>query len=96
MALAMVLLGISTAAPLTIPADQPICNLYSIIKLLGTIVGVLVASYAGFTLASTHDLTEKNQAKALLGGVVVGLIIIWLAPLLVTNLVGATSICGWS
>ncbi len=92
--LGVLILGLSAAA-LTIPPDQPICNLYNILKVLGTVVGVLVAAYAGFILASSQELTERNGAKALLGGVVMGLIIIWLAPLLITNLVGSSSICGW-
>jgi len=96
LALAMFLFGIAAAAPLTIPADQPICNLYGIIRLLGTIGGVLVAAYAGLILASSHEQTEKNQAKGLIGGVIIGLIIIWLAPLIVTNLVGSSSVCGWT
>jgi hypothetical protein len=96
LALALLTLGIGFAAPLSIPSDQPICNLYGLIKLFGTVVGVLVASYGGFVLSTTHETTDRNQAKALIGGVAVGLIIIWLAPLVVTNLVGATSVCGWS
>jgi formate-dependent nitrite reductase membrane component NrfD len=95
--LALAVLGLCAAAPLSIPADQPICNLYGIIKVIGTIVGVLMAAYAGFILASTHELTERNAAKALLSGVAIGLIIIWLAPLIVTNLVGTSgSVCGWT
>lgn len=95
--LASVLFGICAAAPLSIPSDQPICNLYGIIKVIGSIVGILMAAYAGFILASTHELTERNAAKALLGGVAMGLIIIWLAPLIVTNLVGESgSVCGWT
>lgn len=91
------LAGLCIAAPLSIPSDQPICNLYGIIKVIGTVVGVLVAAYAGFILASTHELSERNAAKSLLSGVAVGLIIIWLAPLIVTNLVGASaSVCGWT
>jgi formate-dependent nitrite reductase membrane component NrfD len=90
------LIGVCFSAPLSIPADQPICNLYNIIKLLGTVAGVLVAAYAGLILASSHELTERNQAKSLLSGVVIGLIIIWLAPLVVTNLVDASDICGWT
>jgi len=27
--------------------------------------------------------------------VVIGLIIVWIAPLLVKNLVGASAVCGW-
>ncbi len=91
----LAILGLCAATPLTIPTNQPICNLYGIIQVVGTIVGVLAAAYAGFILASTHDMTQRNEAKALLCGVVIGLIIIWLAPLIVTNLVGSGSVCGW-
>ena len=83
------------AADLVIPADQPICRLYGIIQVLGTIAGVLIAAYGGFVLASSNDIAERNTAKGLLGGVVIGLIIIWVAPLLVKSLVGATDVCGW-
>ena len=83
------------SADLVIPTDQPICRLYGLIQLFATVGGVLAAAYAGFTLATSHDLNERNNAKLLLGGVVIGLIIVWLAPLVVKNLVGATDVCGW-
>ena len=83
------------SADLVIPVDQPICRLYGMIQVLGTIAGVLIAAYGGFVLASSNDIAERNTAKGLLGGVVIGLIIIWVAPLLVQNLVGSTGVCGW-
>ena len=93
---ASVLAGFAAAADvITIPADQPICRLYSMIRLFGTIGGVLVAAYAGFQLATSHDMSERNNAKMLVSGVVLGLIIIWIAPLLVKGLVGASDLCGW-
>lgn len=92
--LALLLMGLSFA-DLTIPSDQPVCRLYGMIQVFGTVAGVIVAAYAGFILASTHELTERNTAKALLSGVIVGLIIIWLAPVLVKNLVNSSGICGW-
>ena len=94
LALALLMMGLSFAQ-LAISTDQPICRLYGMIQVLGTVAGVLVAAYAGFILSSSHELTERNTAKALLGGVVIGLIIIWLAPVLVQNLVNTTSVCGW-
>ncbi|VVC03110.1 TrbC/VIRB2 family protein [Candidatus Bilamarchaeum dharawalense] len=94
LALALFLMGLSFA-DLVIPADQPVCRLYGMIQILGTVAGILVAAYAGFTLASSHELTERNTAKALLGGVVIGLIIVWIAPILVKSLVNSAGICGW-
>ena len=94
--LTLFLIGFAAAAdPITIPADQPICRLYGLIQLFGTVGGILVASYAGFQLATTHDITERSNAKMLISGVVLGLIIIWIAPLLVKSLVGASAVCGW-
>ena len=88
------LVGLASA-DLVIPPDQPICKLYGMIQVLGTIAGVLIAAYGGFILASSNDIAERNTAKGLLGGVIIGLIIIWLAPLLVKSLTGATDVCGW-
>ena len=83
------------SAELTIPPDQPICRLYGMIQLFATIGGILAAAYAGFILATSHDLAERGNAKLLLSGVIVGLIIVWLAPLVVQYLVGSSSVCGW-
>ncbi|MFH2023052.1 MAG: hypothetical protein ABIJ10_01945 [Candidatus Micrarchaeota archaeon] len=94
LALALLMLGICFA-DLEIPEDQPICRLYGIIQVLGTVAGVIIAAYAGLILASSHDLIEKNAAKSLIGGVILGLIVIWIAPLLVKNLVNSADICGW-
>ena len=94
LALALLLLGLSFA-DLTIPVDQPVCRLYGMIQILGTVAGILVAAYAGFTLASSHEMAERNTAKALLGGVIIGLIIIWMAPIIVKSLVNSAGICGW-
>ncbi|MBI5227672.1 hypothetical protein HY988_03745 [Candidatus Micrarchaeota archaeon] len=94
LAVALLLAGLAFA-DLVIPPDQPICRLYGMIQILGTVAGILVAAYAGFILASSHEITEKNAAKALLGGVIIGLIIIWIAPVLVKTLVNSNGICGW-
>ncbi len=93
----LAILGMSALAfaDLIIPADQPICRLYGMLQTLGTIAGVLVAAYAGFVLASSHEIEARNSSKMLIAGVVIGLIIIWIAPLVVKNLVGATDVCGW-
>lgn len=92
--LALLLLGLSFAE-LVIPEDQPICRLYGMIQILGTVAGVIVAAYSGFILASSHELTERNSAKGLLTGVVIGLIVIWMAPIVVKSLVDSADICGW-
>ena len=91
------LLGLASLAfaDLVIPPDQPICRLYGLIQTFGTAAGVLVAAYSGFILASSNEMEERNKSKMLIAGVVTGLVIIWLAPLVVKSLVGATDVCGW-
>lgn len=91
----LALAGFAAADPLVIPVDQPICRLYGLIQLFGTVAGVIAAAYAGFQLASSQDTNQRSNAKTMLTGVVLGLLIIWLAPLAVKNLVGATAVCGW-
>ena len=89
------LMGFAFATGIVIPPGQPICNLYGLIQTFGTIGGILVAAYAGFILASSHEIEARNTSKLLISGVVLGLIIIWLAPLVVQSLVGASGVCGW-
>ncbi len=88
-------LAAAQTAGLVIPPDQPICRLYSLIQLFGTLAGIVAACYAGFMLATSHELTERNNAKTLLGGVVFGIIIIWIAPSVVQYLIGTANVCGW-
>ncbi|VVB65827.1 Uncharacterised protein [Candidatus Gugararchaeum adminiculabundum] len=85
----------TSTAGLQIPPDQPVCRLYGLIQVFGTVAGVIVAAYAGFILASSHEIEGRNSAKNLIAGAVMGLVIIWLAPLVVKSLVGATDVCGW-
>jgi len=95
MLFSLFLSGAFFAAALTIPKDQPICNLYGIIQTIGSICGALVAAYGGLTLATSHETNERNSGKQLLAGAIICLIIIWIAPLVIKNLVNATDICGW-
>jgi len=92
---ALLCLAGMVSAGFVIPSDQPICRLYGMIQVFASIGGILAVAYSGFTLATSHDLTERNSAKMLLGGVLIGLIIVWLAPLVVKSLVDATDVCGW-
>jgi hypothetical protein len=92
---ALLLLAGLAAADLTIPPGQPICNLYGMIQVLGTIASVILAAYAGFILASSHETEARSRSKMLIEGVALGLIVIWLAPIVVQYLVGSTGICGW-
>ncbi len=93
--LALTGLAAAQTAGLVIPPDQPICRLYTIIQVLGSVGGIVAAGYGGFMFATSHELTVRNNAKTLIEGAVLGLIIIWAAPFVVKFLVGTSSVCGW-
>jgi type IV secretory pathway VirB2 component (pilin) len=63
------------------------------IKLLATLAGVIVISYSGLMLISSHDPIARNQWKEVILGVVVGLSIVYLAPLIASVFTGG-SYCG--
>ena len=86
---------VAAADIIVIPPDQPICRLYSLIQVFATIGGVIAAAYAGFILATSNDIAERSAGKRLLEGVILGLIIIWIAPLVVQYLIGTANVCGW-
>lgn len=87
--------GAVLAQSITIPTDQPVCRLYGLIQVLGTIAAILLAAYAGFLLTSSHEMEERFKAKLLLSGVVIGIIVIWISPVIVKSLVDTGGVCGW-
>ncbi|VVB69980.1 TrbC/VIRB2 family protein [uncultured archaeon] len=90
--LTLVLSGLALAAdPLTIPADQPICRIYSLIQTIGTIVAVIMLAYSGFQLMSATDLVDRKKAKNMLMYTILGLVIIWLAPLIIQYITQSTT-----
>ena len=94
-ALVLALMAGLVVAQVTIPPDQPVCRLYGLFQVLGTVAGILLAAYGGFMLTSSHEMEERSKAKLLLSGVVIGLIIIWIAPVIVKYLVNSSGVCGW-
>ena len=88
-------MAMAQSAGMVIPPDQPLCKLYSLIQLFGTLGAVIAACYAGFKMATSHEQTERTNCKALIEGALLGLIIIWIAPFVVQYLVSSSNICGW-
>lgn len=68
---------------------DPIMKIYNLIKYSATIIAVLVLVFAGITYMLAGDNPAKReQAKNMIMYVVIGLIVIWIAPLLVNFIVG--------
>lgn len=60
------------------------------IKLLATIAGTLVVSYSGFMLIISRDPIARNQWKEVILGVVIGLSIVYLAPIVASVFTGGS------
>ena len=63
---------------------EPVMSVYNAIKYAMTVVGVLVLVFAGISFVTAGgEQGKKNRAKGMIAGVVVGLILIWVAPTIV-------------
>jgi type IV secretory pathway VirB2 component (pilin) len=68
---------------------EPVMKVYNFIKYSATVLAVVFLVFAGVTfIASGNDQAKREQAKMMATYIVIGLIIIWVAPLIVTFLVG--------
>ncbi|MGV8085473.1 MAG: hypothetical protein ACP5N9_04455 [Candidatus Bilamarchaeum sp.] len=63
------------------------------VRLLATIASILVISYAGLMLITSKDALVRAQWKDVILGVLLGLSIVFLAPIISTSLNGG-SYCG--
>ena len=67
---------------------QPVMKIYNFVKYAATVLAVVFLVFAGVTfIASGNDQAKREQAKMMMTYIVIGLIIIWVAPLVVSYLV---------
>lgn len=63
---------------------KPVMKIYSFIKYTATVLAVLFLVFAGITfIISSNDPSKREQAKTMASYVIIGLIVIWVAPLVV-------------
>ncbi|MBI5392289.1 TrbC/VirB2 family protein [Candidatus Woesearchaeota archaeon] len=63
---------------------SPVMKIYEFIKYAATVAGVLMLVFSGISfVTSGGDTGKKERAKNMAVGVVIGLIVIWVAPLVV-------------
>lgn len=68
---------------------QPVMKVYNLVKYSATVIAVLVLLFAGITyITSGNDPSKREQAKNMAMYVVIGLIVIWAAPLIVKFITG--------
>ncbi len=63
------------------------------LKAFAVFFGVIVLSYAGFVLITNQNPEARNEWKEIAAGVIIGLCILFLAPLLASAFTGGTY-CG--
>jgi len=63
---------------------EPVMKIYSFIKYAATVLAVLFLVFAGVTfIVSSNDPSRREQAKTMAAYIIIGLIVIWVAPLVV-------------
>jgi len=68
---------------------EPVMKIYNFVKYSATVLAVVFLVFAGITfIMSGNDQGKREQAKMMATYIVIGLIVIWVAPLLVRFLVG--------
>ena len=60
------------------------------IKALAMFFATIVISYAGLTLVFNKNPQQREEWKEVIAGVVIGLILLFLTPLIASQLIGAT------
>jgi len=68
---------------------EPIMKIYNLVKYSATVLAVVVLLFAGVNyMTSGSNPGKREQAKSMVMYVVIGLAVIWAAPLLVGFIVG--------
>ena len=66
----------------------PVQKIYNFVKYISTVVAALYFVYAGIVyITSSNSPQKREQAKTTAGYVVIGLIVIWAAPFVISLLV---------
>ena len=60
------------------------------LKTLAVFFGVVVFAYGGFVLITNQNPETRNEWKEIIAGVIIGLCILFLAPLIASTLTGGT------
>lgn len=69
---------------------QPITKIYDLIKSVVSILGIIAITVAGaYYMFSGGNIQARENAKNTVSYAVVGLVLVWVAPLIVTYLTAA-------
>ena len=68
-------------------------SLANSLKTLAVFFATITIAYAGFSLATSRDAQQRKEWKEVIAGVFVGLILLFLAPLIAAQFTGG-HYCG--
>ena len=67
---------------------SPVMKIYNFIKYAASVIAVVFLVFAGVTfITSGSDQAQRERAKSMATYILIGLIVIWIAPLIVGYLV---------
>ena len=67
---------------------KPVHKIYNFVKYIASVIGALMLVFAGITyMTSGGDPKKRDQAKSMATYVIIGLLIIWAAPLIINLLI---------
>ena len=65
----------------------PVTKVYNLVKYSASVIAGLFLLFAGITyMIAGNDIKKRDQAKNMAGYVIIGLIVIWAAPLVINYL----------
>ena len=68
---------------------EPVMKVYNLVKYSATVIAVIVLLFASLTfMTSGSDPGKREKAKNMAMYVVIGLIVIWAAPMIVNFIIG--------
>ena len=68
-------------------------SLASSLKTLAIFLATITIAYSGFSLTTSRDPQAREQWKEIIAGVIIGLVLLFLAPLIAAQLAGG-HYCG--
>jgi len=68
---------------------SPVMKIYNFVKYAATVIAVILLVFAGVSfITNGGDVAKREQAKMMIMYIVIGLVVIWVAPLIVQLVTG--------
>ena len=64
------------------------------LKVVSTTLAIIMTAYAGFRLITCKEMQQRNEWKEVLSGICVGLVLLYLAPVIASQFMGGTYCIG--